>query len=134
LYGGLGFARNSAEGHLQRGNTEAAYARHDANFFKVFVLPSAAFRVGWIEAGLSLKSSLLLYRLQSTTSGNNQYAAESDNAFFIEPAMFLHFGPRAFKIKLEHKWLKNLGDTSLPYNPRFTSIGVMTTLNRAMFR
>lgn len=129
LYGGLGFAQNQREGHLNRGFIPEAYGRHEASIFKMFVLPSAAFRSGWIEFGASMKGSFLHYNLKSSAFGDRQYAAESENLFFMEPAMFLRIGPRAFRVNLEQKWLSGFGKTPFPINKSFTSVGIVSMLN-----
>jgi hypothetical protein len=129
LYAGLGYAQNQADGHMDRSDITDAYGHHEASFFKMFVLPSAAFRKGWIEIGGALKGSYLHYNLKSTEVADRAYKSDSDNLFFVEPSMFLRIGPRAFRINLEQKWLACLGKSPFPSNNSFTSIGIVSTLN-----
>ena len=129
LYGGLGFAQNQYDGHLNRGASTNVYGHHEASFFKVFVLPSVAFRAGWLELGAAIKGSFLNYNLKSTVTADRKYAAASDNLFFVEPSLFIRFGPRAFRVNVEQKWLNALGKSPFSTNKAFTSIGVISTLN-----
>jgi hypothetical protein len=129
LYGGLGFAQNQTEGHMDRGTMKDAYGRHNASFFKVFVLPSAAFRAGWFELGAALKGSYMHYKLRESSFGDRSYAADAENLFFVEPSLFFRFGPHAFRINVEQKWLSSLGKSPFPVNNAFTSVGVISMLN-----
>ena len=129
LYGGLGIAQNTYQGHLNRGNSENVYGQHEASLFKVFVLPSVAFRKGWLELGAAIKGSYIRYNLKGTESNSQYYAAEVEDLLYVEPSLFLRFGPRAFRVNVEQKWLNSLGNSAFPTNSSFTSVGVISMLN-----
>ena len=129
MYGGLGFAKNEFKGHLTRNYHRDIYSQHDASFFKLFVLPSAAYSQGWIELGAAVKGSFLRYNLKSMENNDRQYSAEVKNIFFVEPTVFLRIGPKAFRVQVEQKWLKGLGKSPFSTNNSFTSVGVISMLS-----
>ncbi len=129
MYGGLGYAQNQYKGHLERNHYSDVYSQHDASFFKLFVLPSAAYSHGWVELGAAFKASFLRYNLKSMENNDRQYSAEAKNMFFVEPSVFLRFGPKAFRIHVERKWMNSLGKSSFPTNKSYTSVGFISMLN-----
>ncbi len=129
FYGGMGLAQNQFEGHLTRTGNAEAYGKHEASFFKLFLLPSAAYSSGWVELGVAAKGSFLRYNLKSAEAFSRQYDALSQNLYFVEPSVFLRIGPKACRIHVEHKWLSSLGKSPFPTNGSFTSVGVISMLN-----
>ena len=129
LYGGLGFAQNQFDGHLDRGSIPAVYGHHDASLFKIFILPSAAYRTGWFEFGAAMKGSFMRYHLKSARIGDKAYDNEVENLAFVEPSMFLRIGPRAFRLNFEQKFLACLGKSPFPTNNSLSSVGIVSTLN-----
>ena len=127
IYGGLGLAKNTFDGHLDRG-TEV-YGRHEATFYKAFVQPAAAFSSNWFEAGAAFKGSFMHYQLDATEINERRFESENTNLLFVEPSLFMRFGPRAFRVTLEQKWLACLGDSPFPLNKSYLSLGLVSMLN-----
>ena len=130
VYGGLGFAQNKYEGHLDRKEARAAYGRHSSNFYKIFAQPAIAYSSGWFEAGAALKGSFVHYDLKETAAaGGQNLPGEHGNQFFIEPSLLLRIGPRACRLSIEQKWLTILGKSRFPVNSSFLSVGIISILN-----
>jgi len=129
-YGGLGLTGNTTQGHLLRtGSSAPVYGEHQANLFRVFVQPAIAYSDVWFELGGALKASFMHYSLRATTIADHPLASEKHITMMLEPAVFMRVGPPQFRLNLECKWLKSVGESPFPINTGFFSAGVLSTIN-----
>ncbi|NUO00681.1 MAG: hypothetical protein HUU01_08695 [Saprospiraceae bacterium] len=129
-YGGLGLTSNKTAGHLQRkGGNSPVYGNQHANLARVFVQPAIAYSDIWFEMGAALKGSFLHYSLKETTIADQNFSSEKHLNVMLEPSVFMRVGPPQFRINLEYKWLKSIGELPFPTNTVFFSVGALSTIN-----